>query len=158
MGRFRLTGGQMRIGDRRSGCDRRACVPARWVLCSSGCSPVARRAAAQSLKFRCGERQPDRACTSGLLKSTEVSYANARMVRSRELGFRPFLEKQACDIIQPDAQKCGGLLEMKKIADWADLYYLNMLCHNMCTPVGTIASAHTCAAIRSFLALEPDSV
>ena len=47
---------------------------------------------------------------------------------------------------------------MKKIADWADLYCLNMLCHNMCTPVGTIASAHACAAIRSFLALESDSV
>ena len=47
---------------------------------------------------------------------------------------------------------------MKKIADWADLYYINMLCHNMCTPVGTIASGHACMAIRSFLALESDSV
>jgi L-alanine-DL-glutamate epimerase-like enolase superfamily enzyme len=72
--------------------------------------------------------------------------------------FRPFIEKQACDIIQPDAQKCGGLLEMKKIADWADLYYMNMLCHNMCSPLGTIASAHACAAIRSFISLESDSV
>jgi L-alanine-DL-glutamate epimerase-like enolase superfamily enzyme len=72
--------------------------------------------------------------------------------------FRPFIEKQACDIIQPDGQKCGGLLEMKRIADWADLYYINMLCHNMCTPVGTIASGHACLAIRSFLALESDSV
>ncbi|MHC4692070.1 MAG: mandelate racemase/muconate lactonizing enzyme family protein, partial [Planctomycetota bacterium] len=32
--------------------------------------------------------------------------------------FRPYIEKQACDIIQPDTQKCGGLLEMKRIADW----------------------------------------
>ena len=47
---------------------------------------------------------------------------------------------------------------MKKIADWADLYYISMLCHNMCTPVGTIASAHACLAIRSFLTLESDSV
>ncbi len=45
-----------------------------------------------------------------------------------------------------------------RIADWADLYNLNMLCHNMCSPVGTIASAHTCLAIRSFVALESDSV
>ena len=50
------------------------------------------------------------------------------------------------------------VLEMKRIADWADLYYMNMLCHNMCTPVGTVASAHACMAIRSFLALESDSV
>ncbi len=72
--------------------------------------------------------------------------------------FRPFIEKQACDIIQPDTQKCGGLLETKRIADWADLYFMNMLCHNMCSPVGTIASGHACMAIRSFVALESDSV
>jgi len=72
--------------------------------------------------------------------------------------FRPFIERQACDIIQPDTQKCGGLMELKRIADWADLYEIGMVCHNMCTPVGTIASAHACAAIRSFQALESDSV
>jgi len=72
--------------------------------------------------------------------------------------WRPFIEKQACDMIQPDPQKVGGLLETKKIADWADLYYMTMACHNMCTPVGTIGSAHACAAIRSFVALESDSV
>ena len=73
-------------------------------------------------------------------------------------GFRPFIEKQACDMIHPDPQKCGGLLETKKIADWADIYNINMLCHNGCSPVGTIASAHACAAIKSFIALESDSV
>jgi L-alanine-DL-glutamate epimerase-like enolase superfamily enzyme len=73
-------------------------------------------------------------------------------------GFRPFIEKQACDFIHPDPQKCGGLLETKKIADWADLYNINMVCHNGCSPVGTVASAHACAAIKSFVALESDSV
>lgn len=92
-----------------------------------------------------------------LTAASKVPIATGENLYTRQ-SFRPFIEKQACDIIQPDAQKCGGLLEMKKIADWADLYYLNMLCHNMCTPVGTIASAHACAAIRSFLALESDSV
>jgi len=73
-------------------------------------------------------------------------------------GFRPFIEKQACDMIHPDPQKCGGLLETKKIADWADIYNINMLCHNGCSPVGTIASAHMCKSIKSFVALESDSV
>ena len=72
--------------------------------------------------------------------------------------WRPFIEKQACDIIQPDVQKCGGLLETKRIADWADLYYMPMACHNLCSPVGTIASGHACIAIRSFVTLESDSV
>ncbi len=73
-------------------------------------------------------------------------------------SFRPFIEKQAADIIQPDPQKSGGLLETKRIADWADQYYITFACHNMCTPVGTVANAHACASIRSFVALESDSV
>ena len=72
--------------------------------------------------------------------------------------WRPFIEGQACDIIQPDMQKCGGLLETKRIADWADLYYMPMACHNLCSPVGTFASGHVCAATRSFITLESDSV
>ncbi len=73
-------------------------------------------------------------------------------------GFRPFIEKQACDLVHPDAQKCGGLLETKKIADWADLYSIPMLCHQGATPVGVFGSAHACAAIKSFVALETDTV
>ena len=92
-----------------------------------------------------------------LTAASKVPIATGENLYTRQ-SFRPFIEKQACDIIQPDTQKCGGLLELKKIADWADLYYINMLCHNMCTPVGSIASGHACMAIRSFLALESDSV
>lgn len=72
--------------------------------------------------------------------------------------WRDFIEKQACHIINPDPQKAGGLLETKKIADWSDLYYMTMACHNMCTPVGTVGNAHACAAIRNFVTLESDSV
>jgi len=92
-----------------------------------------------------------------LTAASKVPIATGENLYARQ-GFRPFIEKQACDIIHPDAQKCGALLETKKIADWADLYYINMLCHNGCTPVGTIASGHACMAIKSFLALESDSV
>jgi len=72
--------------------------------------------------------------------------------------FREFIELQAMDIIQPDPQKVGGLLETKKLADWADLYYMGFACHNMCTPVGTVANAHLCGAVKNFQALESDSV
>ncbi|MEZ5275106.1 MAG: mandelate racemase/muconate lactonizing enzyme family protein [Opitutaceae bacterium] len=72
-------------------------------------------------------------------------------------GFRQLIETQACDMVHIDAQKSGGLLEMKKIADWADLYSMPMICHNGATPVGTIASAHACRAIKSFVALEADT-
>jgi L-alanine-DL-glutamate epimerase-like enolase superfamily enzyme len=69
-------------------------------------------------------------------------------------GFRPLIEQGACRIIQPDIPRCGGLLESKRIADLADLYYIPFAAHNVCSPVGTIASAHACAAIRTFLVLE----
>jgi len=92
-----------------------------------------------------------------LTANSKVPITTGENLFSRQ-GFRPFIEKQACDIIHPDAQKCGGLLEMKKIADWADMYNMNMLCHNGCTPVGTTASAHACSAIKSFIALESDGV
>jgi L-alanine-DL-glutamate epimerase-like enolase superfamily enzyme len=92
-----------------------------------------------------------------LTATSNVPIATGENLYTRQ-GFRPFIEKQACDMIQPDAQKCGGLLEMKKIADWADMYYINMLCHHGCTPVGAIASGHACMAIKSFLALESDNV
>lgn len=72
--------------------------------------------------------------------------------------FRPYIEKGACNYIQPDPQKCGGLLETKKIADWGDIYGIGMFCHNGCTPVGTTASAHACSSIKNFIALESDSV
>lgn len=69
-------------------------------------------------------------------------------------GFRPLIEKGGCHIIQPDIPRCGGLLESKRIADLADIYYIPFAAHNVCSPVGTVASAHVCAAIRTFLVLE----
>jgi L-alanine-DL-glutamate epimerase-like enolase superfamily enzyme len=92
-----------------------------------------------------------------LTAKSKIPIATGENLYTRQ-GFRPFIESQACDIVHPDAQKCGGLLEMKRIADWADMYYMSMLCHNGCTPVGTIASAHACKSIKTFMALESDSV
>ncbi|MBA2691010.1 MAG: mandelate racemase/muconate lactonizing enzyme family protein [Rubrobacter sp.] len=69
-------------------------------------------------------------------------------------GFREALEKGALDIIAPDLQKTGGLLEGRKIADMADAHYVAVAPHCIASPVGTIASAHVCAAIPNFLALE----
>lgn len=69
-------------------------------------------------------------------------------------GFRDLLEKRAADIIMPDIQKCGGLLEARKIADMAHTYYVPVAPHCVVSPIGTMASAHVCAAIPNFLVLE----
>jgi galactonate dehydratase len=69
-------------------------------------------------------------------------------------GFRELLEKRAADIIMPDIQKCGGLLEARKIADMAHTYYTPFAPHCVVSPIGTMASCHVCAAVPNFLVLE----
>jgi len=69
-------------------------------------------------------------------------------------GFRELLEKRAADIIMPDFQKCGGLLESRKIADMAHAYYVPVAPHAVTSPIGMMASAHVCAAIPNFLVQE----
>lgn len=68
--------------------------------------------------------------------------------------FRELLEREAVDILAPDFQKVGGLLEGRRIADMADVHYLAVAPHNISGPIGTMASVHVSAAIPNFLALE----
>jgi galactonate dehydratase len=69
-------------------------------------------------------------------------------------GFKDLIEKQAVDIIMPDLPKCCGLSEGKKIANMAEVYYIPLAPHNVCGPLGTIASCHCCASVPNFLVLE----
>jgi L-alanine-DL-glutamate epimerase-like enolase superfamily enzyme len=68
--------------------------------------------------------------------------------------FHHWIDKGICSVISPDAQYCGGLIELKRAAYLGELYGMKTLCHNMCTPVGTFAQAHACATIPSFLTME----
>ena len=69
-------------------------------------------------------------------------------------GFAPFILNQGVHKVQIDIPKAGGLLEAKRIADLAAMYYLPICGHNASSPVGAIASAHVAAAMRDFRALE----
>jgi L-alanine-DL-glutamate epimerase-like enolase superfamily enzyme len=89
--------------------------------------------------------------------ATKTPIATGENLYTRQ-QFRPYIEKQACDIIQPDTQKTGGLLETKRIGDLADLYYMPMAIHNYGSPVGALGSGHVATASRSFLQLESNSV
>lgn len=72
----------------------------------------------------------------------------------RRQGFEPFILNQGCHMVQIDIPKAGGLLESKKIADLAELFYLPVCAHNVASPLGSLASAHCAAAIRDFRAQE----
>jgi galactonate dehydratase len=69
-------------------------------------------------------------------------------------GFRELFEKRAVDIVMPDFQKCGGLLEARKIADMAHTYFIPVAPHCVTSPIGSMATAQVCAAIPNFLAQE----
>lgn len=69
-------------------------------------------------------------------------------------GFRDMIEQQAVDVIMPDIPKCGGLSECRKIAAMAETYYIAFAPHNVCGPLGTMASAHVCASVPNFQVLE----
>lgn len=68
--------------------------------------------------------------------------------------FRPFIVNQGVNMIEIDVAMAGGLLEAKKIADLAELYYMPVCTHNVAGPVATIASANWAASVREFVAHE----
>lgn len=69
-------------------------------------------------------------------------------------GFQPMLQTQAVSIVTPDLQKLGGLSVARHVASFADSQTIPVAPHNISSPVGTLASAHFCAAIPNFLVLE----
>jgi galactonate dehydratase len=68
--------------------------------------------------------------------------------------FRELFELQAADVIQPDITHFGGLLSMKKLAGWADAYYMLMAPHNVAGPVATAAAYHFAAVTTNFMIQE----
>ena len=68
--------------------------------------------------------------------------------------FRPFIVNQGVNMIEIDVSMAGGLLEAKKIADLAEIYYIPVCTHNVAGPIATIASANFAATVREFVAHE----
>ena len=69
-------------------------------------------------------------------------------------AFRNALENNGVDIILPDFVHAGGILQGLKIAALAEAYHVPVAPHNPNSPLSTIISAHLCAAIPNFVALE----
>lgn len=82
-----------------------------------------------------------------------------RLRRARENlytahDFLPFIVNHGVHIIEIDILMAGGLLEAKKIADLAALYYMPVDTHNVMGLVATIASANAAATMQDFLGHE----
>jgi galactonate dehydratase len=67
---------------------------------------------------------------------------------------REFIEGGYVDVVQVDLTHFGGFLAMKRLAGWADAYYLLLAPHNVCGPVGTMANLHLAVATSNYKVLE----
>lgn len=73
-------------------------------------------------------------------------------------AFRPWIENHAVDIIHPDLETSGGILETKKIADYANLHGIPVMFHMAGSPVGCAASLHCACLVDDFISMENHSV
>ena len=73
----------------------------------------------------------------------------------------PFIElcdAHAVDMVHPDLASAGGILETKKIGDYAQEKGIAMALHFAGTPVSYFANIHCAAATQNFVALEHHDV
>lgn len=68
-------------------------------------------------------------------------------VLTRRQSFLPWLQRRAVDIVQPDATKCGGLTEARRIAWMAHDHHLQMVSHGWNTAIGLAADLQLAAAL-----------
>ena len=93
-----------------------------------------------------------------LSDALETPIATGEDIYMLKGGFKPLLDARAVDIIQPDLGTSGGLLETKRIGDYAEESGVAMAMHMAGSPVCFMANVHCAAATQNFLALEHHSV
>lgn len=93
--------------------------------------------------------------------SAEVCAALALPVAGYEtetgkFRFREYIDKQAVDIVQPDAIWSGGITECRKIAHYAEAHCLPVMPHAFSSAVSLAANAHLLASLGNGGILEMD--
>jgi L-alanine-DL-glutamate epimerase-like enolase superfamily enzyme len=68
--------------------------------------------------------------------------------------FKKLCDNRAVDMIHPDLATAGGILETKKIGDYAEEQGVSMALHWAGSPVSLMANVHCAAATQNFIALE----
>jgi L-alanine-DL-glutamate epimerase-like enolase superfamily enzyme len=71
-----------------------------------------------------------------------------------EEGFQELIDNRAVDLVHPDLLTSGGLLETKRIADYANEAGIGCAMHMAGSPVGFYAGVHTSATLANFIAME----
>jgi L-alanine-DL-glutamate epimerase-like enolase superfamily enzyme len=94
-------------------------------------------------------KQIKEATTTPLLTGEDI-YLKEPFIKLIDMG--------AVDMIHPDLASSGGLMETKKIGDYAMEHGVAMAMHFAGTPVSFMANVHCAAASENFVALEHHSI
>jgi galactonate dehydratase len=85
--------------------------------------------------------------------AARVPVATGERIHARA-EFRELLELHAADVVQPDPSMFGGIAETRKLAAWAEAYYVLVAPHNVGGPVSTAACLHLAACTPNVKILE----
>jgi galactonate dehydratase len=69
-------------------------------------------------------------------------------------GFREVLERGAAALLQPDVSHVGGISELERVANMAEVYYAHVMPHSAIGPVAFAACLQVDAAVPNFLIQE----
>ena len=92
-------------------------------------------------------------CMRKVAENVDIPIAAGERLYTR-YGFRPYIEGQILDVLQPDLGLAGGISEVKKIANYAETYNLHVQPHNCASPVATAASVQVDCCIPNFIIQE----
>jgi galactonate dehydratase len=89
-----------------------------------------------------------------LSRSTTIPIATGERQLTR-WSYREMIEREMVAILQPDIRHCGGISEMRKIANHAEIHNMAMAPHNAGSgAIGVAASVHVMATVPNFLICE----
>ena len=92
-------------------------------------------------------------CMKKVAENVDIPIAAGERLYTR-YGFRPYIEQQVIDILQPDVGLAGGISETRKIATHAETYNLHVQPHNCAGPISTAAAVQVDACIPNFIIQE----
>jgi galactonate dehydratase len=97
---------------------------------------------------------PDNAeAMAEVAKKTSIPIAAGERLTTR-FEFTRLIDSRAAAILQPNAGRCGGIFEMKKIAAMAEPHHIQIAPHCYCGPIVAAANIQVSVTLPNFLILE----
>jgi len=83
-----------------------------------------------------------------LTDASPVKIAHGEVLTRRQ-SFLPYFRRRAMDIVQPDATKCGGLSEVRRIAWMAEEHGIELVPHGWNTAIGVATDVHLVSSLHT---------